>query len=700
MANYVEKNSHNLLTGMLDPDGDTVTVRRINGSVVNSWPHVVPLSHGTASITEAGIVIYDDGGDASGHPSGGSSQPNGSFTFRLWDGIDESPTYSANIQLDGLGGGGLTTVSSVSSISGDKGVTWNFSTPVDAGQFANGDWFIIRPSGGVNLVSTSPASSGGQNGLMRNFTTATNDSKNTQQGFTSSVSGPSYSSSLNVDPGNAGSLSLNVGDCLIKAVTSGGIQEYRTLTVLDAVPPAESFRPPTHGTTRSVQFTVADLDLSQLQSFAPVAGIQNPSTVRTTYNFDTVQQLFWEGSEQTRNISPSNGIWNYGTDMGHILGKAILSLHCNYSWAEKKALVIDIVQAGIDVLGHVQTVGTSSYDTTFKSNAGLPGSTPGRVYKGAGGNNAGPEFFGMFAAVMLNDSGLNQLVGSNAYDRWWNVNDCYDYVDQSADVNRTLKVIGGPDSWRGRTYHYESGHVGMPDWNIQHKGPVGLSWEGPDNDNANPAKNYHGIALKSSFGAGFGIMLMPNGPTICDVPAFYDCVDRWGYKLTPVEYAGANGSLINATIDKDNTADPVAVTAFAAWRSSASRPLWGGKPEVIYPPIVNGGGSSLTVNRPTTVDNGASITQWDVRFRGTGTSFFGANGDVYSRSEDQDGAGGWSVVNGISWNGSNQYTISGLGSGTYRVQVRARNAHGTGPWSTNNLKITQDSGAARAVASV
>lgn len=101
MTSYVEKNSINLLTGAFDPDGDPITVRRINGTLVQSWPYSVNLAVGTVLVTEAGQVTYDDGGDTSGHPNGGETLANGSFTYRLWDGALESATYTATIALVG-----------------------------------------------------------------------------------------------------------------------------------------------------------------------------------------------------------------------------------------------------------------------------------------------------------------------------------------------------------------------------------------------------------------------------------------------------------------------------------------------------------------------------------------------------------------------------------------------------------------------
>lgn len=102
MTSYTEKNSFTLISGANDPEGDPITVRRINGIVPPSWPHVVSLGVGSVSISQNGIVTYDDGGSVAGHPADGQALNNGSFTFTLWDGSLESVALTATIELEGI----------------------------------------------------------------------------------------------------------------------------------------------------------------------------------------------------------------------------------------------------------------------------------------------------------------------------------------------------------------------------------------------------------------------------------------------------------------------------------------------------------------------------------------------------------------------------------------------------------------------
>ncbi|NWG46259.1 MAG: hypothetical protein HXY25_06895, partial [Alphaproteobacteria bacterium] len=99
-----EKAGLSLVTGAFDAEGDPISVRKVNGSVID-WsggPHEVQLSSGKVVITEAGQVTYDDEGDVLGHPLDGQSGANGSFTFTLWDGLAESAQGTRSIQLNGV----------------------------------------------------------------------------------------------------------------------------------------------------------------------------------------------------------------------------------------------------------------------------------------------------------------------------------------------------------------------------------------------------------------------------------------------------------------------------------------------------------------------------------------------------------------------------------------------------------------------
>ena len=126
MTIYSENSSWTLLTGASDADGDQIRVRRIDGQVVTAWPHVITLPKGRLSVSEFGVVTYDDQGDVTGHPSAGTIAANGTFSYTLWDGTDESPVYQANVALSG--------VSNTTSIA-DQTAEFGADTPAGEGGF-------------------------------------------------------------------------------------------------------------------------------------------------------------------------------------------------------------------------------------------------------------------------------------------------------------------------------------------------------------------------------------------------------------------------------------------------------------------------------------------------------------------------------------------------------------------------------------
>lgn len=107
MTTYPESAGLTLLTGAQDLEGDPIRVRRIDGSIVD-WtnsPHIVALPTGRLRMWDDGTVRYDDLGSSTGHPSAGQTASNGSFTFTLWDGTDESPEYTCTVALTAPGTG-------------------------------------------------------------------------------------------------------------------------------------------------------------------------------------------------------------------------------------------------------------------------------------------------------------------------------------------------------------------------------------------------------------------------------------------------------------------------------------------------------------------------------------------------------------------------------------------------------------------
>ena len=160
MTQYPENSTITLLTGANDPDGDQVRVRRIDGAVITVWPHAITLPKGTITVTEFGAVTYDDGGSVTGHPADGVTATNGTFSYTLWDGVDESPVYQANVELSGI--------SSTVTVA-DQTAEFGADTPAGQGGFrpvgSNGQAITLTSYQSLvsgNLGGYTPQISGGR----------------------------------------------------------------------------------------------------------------------------------------------------------------------------------------------------------------------------------------------------------------------------------------------------------------------------------------------------------------------------------------------------------------------------------------------------------------------------------------------------------------------------------------------------------
>lgn len=102
MSVYYPSTPVSLLDGSSDPEGDALSVYRIDGAIVTAWPHSIPVgTAGAILVNQDGTFSYDDGGDVSGHPAPGVSAAAASFTFTLWDGQLESPAQPCGLTFIG-----------------------------------------------------------------------------------------------------------------------------------------------------------------------------------------------------------------------------------------------------------------------------------------------------------------------------------------------------------------------------------------------------------------------------------------------------------------------------------------------------------------------------------------------------------------------------------------------------------------------
>ena len=365
----------------------------------------------------------------------------------------------------GSGGGGGGTGTLLGSIS-QWGITWQFAEPELAGQFANGDWWVVGP---VSVVSISPPTQnvGGRqiNGSMVNPTTLANG----EQGYDSQLYHPfeagRYQANLNVAIGVATNspLVLPAGRTLISTISymgaspspEGSMSQLTTaavLTVLSAAPAADAFRPPYAGTDKTVRFRESQLDYGVLASVAPASGAPNLTQIA-----DRFQRVWLDhcSSWTSRFMHPIQNMPDYGRDFTSLLSTGFLMAQLNnYSPAQKRNLVVRLVQIGIDFHGNVLNGGS---------------------WEGVGGQGSGRKFPILFAGRLLGDATMLNIGQSHPSGYYGNNHpnnrsqfgeDCQTFYVQQTSPGVYNWGYGG----------YTAANLNMPEWGNSHT-------QYPSNDN-------------------------------------------------------------------------------------------------------------------------------------------------------------------------------------------------------------------------
>ena len=322
------------------------------------------------------------------------------------------------------------------------GFTWKWSEDRQIGQYCNGDWWVLGP---VTITSITPSSTRDASGWTRNGTML-NPAKGYGQGYDSSIVHYGAYYAGNVAPSATGSpLRVSTGSVVStvsKSVAGSAairpqLLDGAILTVVAQAPPAGAFRPPVMGTDKSSRWTEGQLDYSILKSLSPVSSTPPLATVEAYFQRPWFCQM---DNSPSRYISPLNNMPEYGRDQSHQVGDAMLSLHLNYSNAQKRNLFIRLVQYGIDLYGSVKA------GTLFMDNGGL---------------NVGRKAPLVLAACALKDPELLEWADADRHFVFHE--DRQTFIVQQSDVGRIMYTADG----RVRETYLQE-HVGMPEWGEKH----------------------------------------------------------------------------------------------------------------------------------------------------------------------------------------------------------------------------------------
>ncbi len=393
-----------------------------------------------------------------------------------------------------------------SSIS-RHGITWEFDTSYECGQFANGDWWVTGP---VNITRIDPASTT-SNGRTINGSMI-NPAVGGVQGYDSETYaqyGPNYDAELNVALGVSQSSPLDVlpGSSLISTIShpeAGHRPQLlvaSVLTVLDSAAPSGAFRPPYVGVDKTVRWNANHLNYAKLRSLPAVAN--TPDLLSVTAHFDRVwieQYTSWLG----RYLHPEQNQPDYGRDMANRLANGLLLLQLDFTDAEKEPLLLRLVQYGIDIYGVAVNGGR---------------------WEDLGGHNQGRKMPLLLAGMVLNDA--NILAYADAGKHFIFQEDRQTWYVTKSDVERPLYQADG----RPRE-EYRQEDVGVAEWGEQHT-------RQPKRDGRNWDAYYRRIVGHSILGHILTARLM-SAESLWNWSAVFDYGDRYYLKEKDVSTNSAN----------------------------------------------------------------------------------------------------------------------------------------------------------------
>jgi Thrombospondin type 3 repeat len=278
-----------------------------------------------------------------------------------------------------------TTV--ITSAISQYGITWFFASPVTAGVFANGDFWVRGP---VTITKITPDFDGSLHGWEVNPVNG-----DRSQGF------DSRGSRFNASKVPSLPYLANGGQSIVKGLSnikgSGGciddnhpcnLKTVAVLTVLSDIPEgngASFFRPPYVGSDKKL-YRIDSLRTDLLPSLPLVAGAPSLATVESQFKrvqFDHISA--WS----TRYLHPELNMPGYGSDVARRINEAALRLMLNDSVAAKMPALIAFTQQGIDFYHMLKT---------------------GSTWNADGGHFIGRKLPIVFTAVMLNDGEMKQAL--------------------------------------------------------------------------------------------------------------------------------------------------------------------------------------------------------------------------------------------------------------------------------------------------
>ena len=426
------------------------------------------------------------------------------------DAVHVSLSAKERIDIDSASGGlnvaqySQTGTSTTANDVSQYGITWTFSQARPVGQFANGDWWVVGP---VTITSISPEFTGSRNGWEANPIQRAGE-----QGLDSRLTGfsasrvPSLPRRFSADTSIIKGVS-SAGGCASGPDHNSCLTTAAVLTVLGAIPPANSFRPPFYGAAKPL-FNVSHLQTDLLPSLAPVVGAPTLSRVERRYQRVQVDYIGdWTG----RYMHPSeNYVWQdgqadvseYGSEIASDSNQAALRLLLNDPIQAKLPAIINVVQAGIDIYGM---------------------HSGGVEWEPNGGHALGRKILAVYAAVLLDDQTMQDEISTAQYATYGDDGHVYYSTNRQTIDALTAGAFGpalyGKPCVKGAYEQNQADDTGSRDC----RDPIGMIDGGFE-----PGGSYQECCVSQPIkGMSLAARLLPGGRTVWNYQATHDYADRW-----------------------------------------------------------------------------------------------------------------------------------------------------------------------------
>jgi hypothetical protein len=396
------------------------------------------------------------------------------------------------------------------------GITWTFASPARAGQFVNGDWYVVGP---VTLKAIDPRPLYGGEIPKRQLDGMDKERPEAQRVRNGFMVNPPAQMKLAYDSGVRNwfdpsliqklPVTMKPGDSLVSTISmpkglvlhaqlrnkiergaddNSPIRTTAVLTCVSQPQPPDAFRPAFCDRQQRI-YLARNLKRDRLPTAAAAKSIPRiEQYIRFT-------QRPWVGTCFFGFEEPVENMPQYGLEYGRVVGIAALILCTDLKPEQKELLLVNYVQIGIDLGGMVR--------------AGHPGWTCW------GGHGSGRKLPIVFAGILLNDDEFAGIHGS-----YPKVSFGEDEQTAYGDCWTGAKVVfaghSGIDAATGEGRSRNSG------WGpYEHTPPA--QWK----DGQNTSESYRRCCTSVGWVAQALALRLMHAENTWGHDAFFDYVDRW-----------------------------------------------------------------------------------------------------------------------------------------------------------------------------